>query len=198
MKKLMFAAAVAVAALCSQAASINWYLTSSGEEVHNGTTTGYANGATAYAVYFLDGEYGFSQNDLLDGLRKGKTMTDFASYLVSPDTATVAGNVLPKTKITGADDSYLSTDRDISAYVVLIQDGKVFLQAEEYFLYDDMDETLSVIGVNSMATKFTRDTDATKAFGSDGWYTTSTVPEPTSGLLLLLGVAGLALRRRRA
>ena len=31
-----------------------------------------------------------------------------------------------------------------------------------------------------------------------GWTITSNVPEPTSGLLLLLGVAGLALKRRRA
>ena len=34
------------------------------------------------------------------------------------------------------------------------------------------------------------------AFGSEGSW--QSVPEPTSGLLLLLGVAGLALRRKRA
>lgn len=33
---------------------------------------------------------------------------------------------------------------------------------------------------------------------SGGWTVTGAVPEPTSGLLMLLGMAGLALRRRRA
>ena len=31
-----------------------------------------------------------------------------------------------------------------------------------------------------------------------GWQTIGSAPEPTSGLLLLIGVAGLALKRRRA
>ena len=38
--------------------------------------------------------------------------------------------------------------------------------------------------------------DAYAGYSSAGWYTA--VPEPTSGLLLLLGVAGLALKRKRA
>ena len=33
---------------------------------------------------------------------------------------------------------------------------------------------------------------------TQGYTSTSSVPEPTSGLLLLLGMAGLALRRKRA
>jgi len=38
--------------------------------------------------------------------------------------------------------------------------------------------------------------DVTAGYKGAGWYTA--VPEPTSGLLMLLGMAGLALRRRRA
>ena len=30
------------------------------------------------------------------------------------------------------------------------------------------------------------------------WQSTAAVPEPTSGLLLLIGMAGLALKRKRA
>ena len=39
--------------------------------------------------------------------------------------------------------------------------------------------------------------DAT-TLSADSWSKTAAVPEPTSGLLLLLGMAGLALKRKRA
>ena len=49
----------------------------------------------------------------------------------------------------------------------------------------------------TMATAQSNSTPNLKFFETGAW-TTSAIPEPTSGLLLLLGVAGLALRRRRA
>ncbi len=36
------------------------------------------------------------------------------------------------------------------------------------------------------------------SFEGNGTWTAAAIPEPTSGLLLLLGVAGLALKRKRA
>lgn len=38
----------------------------------------------------------------------------------------------------------------------------------------------------------------TFANNTDNWKSYGAVPEPTSGLLMLLGMAGLALRRKRA
>jgi len=41
--------------------------------------------------------------------------------------------------------------------------------------------------------------DAGSGFAGAGWYSSAAaVPEPTSGLLMLLGMAGLALKRKRA
>ena len=40
--------------------------------------------------------------------------------------------------------------------------------------------------------------EGTAVSGSGVSYTAFAVPEPTSGLLMLVGLAGLALRRRRA
>ena len=41
-------------------------------------------------------------------------------------------------------------------------------------------------------------TSMTAAAASSATWSTVAVPEPTSGLLLVLGMAGLALRRKRA
>ena len=70
-----------------------------------------------------------------------------------------------------------------------------------YVVFNDTDAT--------KATKYAIVSDTNKAYsGMDGKYSSSAnfsgatwteaVPEPTTGLLVLLGVAGLALRRRRA
>ena len=40
--------------------------------------------------------------------------------------------------------------------------------------------------------------DVAGGYAGAGWYGAAAVPEPTSGLLMLLGMAGLALRRKRA
>ena len=53
------------------------------------------------------------------------------------------------------------------------------------------------ININAFDTMGAAAMSASSGYQRPGWYTQS-VPEPTSGLLMLLGVAGLALKRRRA
>ena len=68
-------------------------------------------------------------------------------------------------------------------YFVIESDGKAFTSAKVNAITQAT--STQAIGFGNMAT-------ATQAAGAWG-----TVPEPTSALLMVLGVAGLALRRRR-
>lgn len=74
-----------------------------------------------------------------------------------------------------------------------------------YFVIEDTINDIEWTYTASKSAKAQASSTPSISFGSQatmsttgGGWTSSAVPEPTSGLLMLLGVAGLALRRRRA
>ena len=73
-------------------------------------------------------------------------------------------------------------------------------QGSSYSAYYTMTDANGNIFTSSTKTGqvATSPSNFTIQFGNTGAWTAAPVPEPTSGLLLLLGVAGMALRRRRA
>ena len=206
MKKLIIAACAMASAAVVHAAACNWdfQTTTPVYAAYNGTigtpyTGSYATGASAYLIYFEDGGDGVSQGDLLTALRQGKTIQEAAGdYLFSGNGTVGADGMVAKVSVNDRGNNFDDGGTLSSFYMaVLTEDGKnVYLTSEDYYSWSEQfggDATMSTgTSVNL------RDTDTKTAYGSAGWYAVQSVPEPTSGLLLLLGGAGLALRRRRA
>lgn len=178
MKKLMCAiGAVAIAAF-AQAASVKWTCTN---VKMDGT-------AVSGIAYFVDAAT-LSQ----ESLASFKSASDFTSalngmYSWTPTTAgnygkTVANSELGVTDATTGNSAYL-----------LIFDTATITDESKYY-------TTTVKTFDSLAGTETASVawaGQSSRISSVGWGSVSPVPEPTSGLLMLLGMAGLALRRKRA
>ena len=98
-----------------------------------------------------------------------------------------------------ADSSLVRGDGKMYAYFAILNDdaSSVFLGTSSSVAANTSGGQADfTVGLNT--TKALRDMDGTTAYGNAGWYVVGAVPEPTSGLLLLLGMAGLALKRKRA
>jgi len=112
--------------------------------------------------------------------------TSDVSTAVKVDTATVVAGTIKDGSTTGrvfSDDS-LASGTAYNFYFVIEDGGKQFTSAEK---------TATGADVGSTSIAFANQSSATQT--ASNWVN---VPEPTSGLLMLLGMAGLALRRRRA
>ena len=187
MKKLMMAVAVVLSAVAVQAATFNW-----------------ATSANQYApnidlANLAAGTYGNSSSTYL----KGMTAVTWA-FTMELDNGTISDTIngtpaykLNKINVTGlnSDVVYLpgASDPNNNVNYSIVITGTYNDGANDWTITSD-----PIVGVES----FSSLSALTIGSGNATQWTVAggapAIPEPTTGLLVLLGVAGLALRRRCA
>lgn len=176
MKKLMFALAVAAMAVGAQASAFKW-ATSTGL-VQAGSTETMASGITLYLVDITSS----SQAAVFADLAAGNAVASVMSLTTGADG-----------KITTTEHEYPTGTYD---FLVYAKDGDNFFISNA--LTSKKVSTLSAVNVSfGLKSQSNSGTilNAGDGLSGAGWYA---IPEPTSGLLMLVGLGALALRRRRA
>ncbi len=171
-------------AVSAQAASVSWTCTN----VKDGSGN-----AISGVAYFIDAAT-LSQSDFaaLSGADAFNTALS-GMYSYTPSTAgkyTVATTAPVENATLG-----LADDKSYTVYLAIF-DTATITDSSNYYLTDTQTFT-TYTGTETAQVKWGSQSTASQAAGA--WTSvTSSVPEPTSGLLMLLGMAGLALRRKRA
>ena len=183
MKKLMVAACAIAFAAVSQAASISWGSDQNGILLPDGVN--YADGQVTMYLYEITAQdfAGFSG-----------TADQISKAVFNKYGTTSANSMLDDWGATMITDSR-TFGKDQTAYAAVVfsftdEDGTKYFKGNiaSYTFDSDASQQVTDLNVNLGGNGSTQ----------GGAITWQTVPEPTSGLLLLLGVGALALRRRRA
>ena len=182
MKKLMIVASAIMMACSLQSASFIW---------GNGTYdyTG-PNGEADYTggkVFLFLGTVTASENAF------DTSAATFVTSALFDDTNWVYGNV--DTDNLSSSDAVTSTDAGQAFTLIVVDQDVASLDGFEgnYYLYTGMSDDPGVLpGVTPVYYAQFMDNNPIAT------WSTMSVPEPTSGLLLLLGMASLALKRKRA
>lgn len=182
MKKIMFAIAAIMFAVCAQAGAVKWAATN----VYG------TDGATkSTGIGYLFAIAGDVTVDSVTAALAGdaaSAATYVSANSVSSWTPTVAGNYTPTAGVTYDTGSY--------NFFAVIFDSTDVAGSSNYYMTTT--KNASVPGSGTVSVAFGNQSSAT--FGKQAWSSTgwsNPIPEPTSGMLLLLGGALLALRRKQ-
>ena len=170
MKKLLMALGVVASAACAQAAAVKWEVTGTEAEVN-------------YSVYLLVGDVATTT---------WSSAADVAKAAIDKGTLVDQGRENYGAVGTAINASLTKTTSFY--YVIVSADSTKYAVSDLYpgssYVYNN-DNTSGTPETSPATASFAANTASYSSFSGS-------VPEPTSGLLMLVGLAGLALRRKRA
>jgi hypothetical protein len=186
MKKIMIACAAVAMAAVAQAASIDWNVS------QNWTLADGDKAALGTTIYLIDAAYADS---LAAAIGKDGTIAAGTQGLLGSATTS---NARGKVDLTTTTHDGLTAGKSYD-FAVLIVD-KTDANQMYYAISQASSQNAYTVGKDeALSISFTSTTiNGTGAISYANGTAWQAVPEPTSGLLMLVGLAGLALRRRRA
>ena len=194
MKKLMIAAAAVAVGFAAQAANVTWG--TSGIQITGDFEEGEGNFLNNGLVYLVDGSV--TKDAILAAVQGAADADARATYL--------SGIALDTAQVTDGDGAFMKSldageAESLAARLVMFDASTI--GDSEYFMISDVydasfTKALNWFDYDGESWVNALDYSTAGAAGSNWQAVATSTPEPTSGLLLLLGVAGLALRRRRA
>ena len=179
MKKLMFALAAVAMGFAAQAGAVSWSMTN----VYLGNTTDLAEGCIAYLLTGSD----------LSAPGSSITDVDSAKAFVAANNTyggSAIGDSTGKFSVEGYG-TYGAADTTV--YAIVFNAATIDDATQFYVSKSAKDLSIPGSGTGQVALG----TQKTNSQSAANWHAMG-VPEPTSGLLMLVGLGALALRRRRA
>ena len=182
MKKLMIAVAMVACAIAARASSVTWGASAAldSEKIGAGTMYLVASSTGTFNPSKLEGQTAFTLALLAEaGLDMVFDQFDYSSN--SPK--------VTASKFNAVDLGYTAKVYDV--YAICIETG----EGADYMAYSTKASVTLNNATSPTQSKLIAPTSFTYVQTASG---PEPIPEPTSGLLLLLGMAGLALKRKRA
>ena len=193
MKKLIIGAVAVLAAVSVNAAAVTWQSgVVFGPSDANGTLV--ANSAYRLADSATAAMYVFA---IADATEYAKVQADgvYATYGDKLGTAAASTSTHTSYKFANlTTDGYAASSTAYAAILITYTDG----DGKDWWLENTAAVAINDLGGDTSLGNLARYVGGLSSNGQIASWSTAAVPEPTSGLLMLVGLAGLALRRKRA